>query len=124
MTKGSTRLVTGTRTELPTIYDLVSNLSGRPIPEISHGHLLPADPHKRAHQLKWQNDVIITILAAQGAKFNSMKGEQLLDWQDYINYCNAEKIRQGARFPMYFACHFVVKFDLLAIFSNLTEINS
>ena len=103
VTKGSTRLVTGTRNEIPTIYDMIVNLSGRSIPGIAHGHILPSDSQKRAQQVKWQNDVIIKILVAQGAKFNSLNGEQLLDWSDYVNYCKAEMISLDVKISI--ICH-------------------
>lgn len=88
--KGTARLVTGTRNDMPTIYDMIINLSGHHIPGIPHGQLLPKNPIERALQLRWQNDVMIKILVAQGARFNTVQGEQLLDWPDYCNFCKAE----------------------------------
>ena len=88
--KGTARLVTGTRNDMPTIYDLIINLSGRHIPGLPHGQLLPANPVDRAMQLRWQNNVMISILIGQGARFSSVQGESLLDWVDYQNFCHAE----------------------------------
>ena len=51
---------------MPTIYDLIMHLSGKPITGLPHGQLLPKDERERVLQIIWQNETVIKILVAQG----------------------------------------------------------
>lgn len=48
--------------EFKTIYDMVNNLSGRPVPGIPINSTLPSDPIERVKQIYWQHATLLTFL--------------------------------------------------------------
>ncbi|XP_052708553.1 cilia and flagella-associated protein 47-like isoform X1 [Crassostrea angulata] len=69
--------------EFKTIYDMISNLSGRPVPGIPINSPLPSDPIERVKQIYWQHATLLTFLRCQGACVASVKPEYLLEPRDY-----------------------------------------
>lgn len=48
--------------EFKTIYDMISNLAGRPVPGIPLNGHLPSDPIERVKQIFWQHSTLLTFL--------------------------------------------------------------
>ena len=48
--------------EFKTIYDMISNLAGRPVPGIPLNTHLPANPVERVKQVFWQHSTLLTFL--------------------------------------------------------------
>ncbi|XP_052240686.1 cilia- and flagella-associated protein 47-like isoform X3 [Dreissena polymorpha] len=69
--------------EFKTIYDMISNLAGRPVPGIPINGHLPSDPIERVKQVFWQHSTLLTFLKCQGACLASIKPEYLMDVRDY-----------------------------------------
>ena len=48
--------------ENKTIYEMITYLSGRPLPAIPVGSLVPSDLNERTNQFHWQHNVLLKFL--------------------------------------------------------------
>ena len=62
--KGSTSDYT-TKKDCKTIYDMMNNLSGRPVPGVPFNSSLPADPIERVKEIYWRHSTLLTFLKYQ-----------------------------------------------------------
>ncbi|XP_048239518.1 cilia and flagella-associated protein 47-like isoform X3 [Haliotis rufescens] len=69
--------------DFKTIYDMISHLSGRPVPGIPLNSSLPADPLERVKQIYWQHSTLLTFLRCQGACVAAIRPEHLMEPRDY-----------------------------------------
>ncbi|XP_055888207.1 cilia and flagella-associated protein 47-like isoform X1 [Biomphalaria glabrata] len=92
---------TGFNKMAKTIYDMISFLSGRPVPGIPINSPLPADPLERVKQIYWQHCTLLTFLRCQGASVASIDPEFLMAPADYLLWrqlqfsVKKELLRQG-----------------------------
>ncbi|KAH9504693.1 Cilia- and flagella-associated protein 47 [Bulinus truncatus] len=84
-----------------TIYDMISYLSGRPVPGIPINSTLPADPLERVKQIYWQHCTLLTFLRCQGGCVASIEPEYLMAPSDFVLWRQLQKsiklelLRQG-----------------------------
>ncbi|CAG5111050.1 Oidioi.mRNA.OKI2018_I69.chr2.g5386.t1.cds [Oikopleura dioica] len=78
-TKGTGRILAGTRSQMVTVYDMIVNLSGRTITGFPAGQLLPENKEEKRAQLLWQYGVILEVIKAQGGMVAHINAEDLLE---------------------------------------------
>jgi len=81
--KGSSHIISAVRKELPTIYEMITHLVGRPLTSMPINQPLPLDRAKRAKQLNWLNSVLLKFIAAQGGSVGQIKPDFLMGWDDF-----------------------------------------
>ncbi|XP_078698604.1 cilia- and flagella-associated protein 47-like isoform X8 [Branchiostoma floridae x Branchiostoma belcheri] len=69
--------------EIKTVYDMITHLSGRPVPGIPINQPLPVDPTERVLQLHWQHATLLTFIKSQGGCVASIRPEYLMEPEDF-----------------------------------------
>ncbi|CBY14117.1 unnamed protein product [Oikopleura dioica] len=83
-TRGTGRILAGTRSQMVTVYDMIVNLSGRTIPGFPAGQLLPENKEEKRAQLLWQYGVILEVIKAQGGIVAHINSENLLELDESL----------------------------------------
>uniref|UniRef100_A0A1I8GWP8 Calponin-homology (CH) domain-containing protein n=1 Tax=Macrostomum lignano TaxID=282301 RepID=A0A1I8GWP8_9PLAT len=73
----------GGKSEVKTIYDMITHLCGRPAPGIPISAALPSQAAERVKQIYWQHATLLTFLRSQGGCLASVRPEHLMEPKDY-----------------------------------------
>ncbi|KAL8606797.1 hypothetical protein ACOMHN_049626 [Nucella lapillus] len=77
-----------------TVYDMISHLSGRPVPGIPINSPLPSDQVERVKQIYWQHATLLTFLKCQGACLASVHPEYLMTQREF---CIWQRLQEQVR---------------------------
>ncbi|KAI0223616.1 Cilia- and flagella-associated protein 47 [Lamellibrachia satsuma] len=76
---------------IPTIYDMIAYLCGRPVPGIPVNNPMPADYLERVKQVHWQHNTLLIFLRSQGASVSSVKPEYLMTPDEYLMWMELQR---------------------------------
>ncbi|KAL5265854.1 hypothetical protein ACHWQZ_G006507 [Mnemiopsis leidyi] len=77
------------------VFELVQNLCGRPIPGIPVNPPIPTNAQERVKLLHWQLNTMITFLKVQGAKLTHVKAEWFLGLPDFLLWSHLSNFESG-----------------------------
>ncbi|XP_055954756.1 cilia and flagella-associated protein 47 [Patella vulgata] len=82
--RGGSWDTTSVKKDVKTIYDMISHLSGRPVPGIPVNASFPANPVERVKQIYWQHSTLLTFIRCQGGSVSGIRPEHLMELGDCI----------------------------------------
>ena len=72
--------------EVKTIYEMITFLSGRPLPAIPVGAPVPTNINERTKQFLWQHKVLLKFLEVEGGCVAHVKPDHLLDTNEFKSW--------------------------------------